>query len=553
MTAKILWWPVILLAAAPAFAQVVIPPSADPGAMQQRQIDEDRRRREDEREQRGPVVEPLKRPTQAEPAVQPGQESIRFFVREIRFSDSKILSAEELSALASEYQGRESSLAELQKLASRVNELYRKKGVVTAQAVIPPQDVSNGVIRVRLVEGRLGKIKINGNESTNESYIVDRLVLKPSDLMDIGGLETALVRFNRTNDVQLQAELKPGETFATTDLALVAKEPVRQELRLTLDTLGATATGKERAGLAYQNRSLLGFRDDLGFSYTQSLGLDSVSGIYAFPVNTWGGRLNLGYYKDKTAIKNGALASLRITGESVAQIVSFRQPAFVDSSMQVDVVVGGKTRRTTNWIDSVLLTRTDSSDNNLGVEAQIFGQQSHWFASYVRSFGHFETTDRQSFVIDRASLRHSRDLGHGFSFRGNLTWQATSKVLLPSSEQFFIGGDSSVRGYPVGVFAGDTGQLINLELHHPLVPASAATNNVGATGFFFVDYGRVKPFRAPNSTLSKNEDLTGVGWGVHANLGKHAYSRLVFGYGLDRPPNQPGSYEVTFQLIATAF
>ena len=101
MTAKILWWPVILLAAAPAFAQVVIPPSADPGAMQQRQIDEDRRRREDEREQRGPVVEPLKRPTQAEPAVQSGQESIRFFVREIRFSDSKILSAEELSALAS--------------------------------------------------------------------------------------------------------------------------------------------------------------------------------------------------------------------------------------------------------------------------------------------------------------------------------------------------------------------------------------------------------------------------------------------------------------------
>ena len=80
-----------------------------------------------------------------------------------------------------------------------------------------------------------------------------------------------------------------------------------------------------------------------------------------------------------------------------------------------------------------------------------------------------------------------------------------------------------------------------------------STFGIGASGFFFADYGRVKPFRAPNSTLPKHDDLTGVGWGIHSSFGKHVYARLVFGYGLDRVPNLPRSYEVVFQLVATAF
>ena len=176
----------ILMIAVPATAQVVIPWSADPGALQQRQIEEDRRRREMEREERKPVTEPLKRPAPAEPAALPGQEAVRFLVREIQFTPSEIFTADELGRLAGEYQGRELTLADLRQLTARINELYRGKGVVTAQAIIPPQDVTRGIIRIRLVEGRLGTINLKGNDSTNERYIIDRLRLKPNDLMDMG-------------------------------------------------------------------------------------------------------------------------------------------------------------------------------------------------------------------------------------------------------------------------------------------------------------------------------------------------------------------------------
>lgn len=543
-----------LLAATQALAQTpAIPPAADPGAIQQRQIEEERQRREAEREQRKPVAEPIRRDVPELPSVQPGPETVRFMVREIRFTKSEILSTEELESVAREYRGRELDLADLRQLAARINELYRSKGVVTAQAVVPPQDVSEGVVLIRLVEGRLGNVRIEGNDSTKEGFVAERLGLKPADLMDLGKLKAALVRFNRTNDAQLRVELKPGEQFATTDLRVMMTEPPHHDLRVTLDTLGSSATGKLRAGAFYFNRSLLGYRDDASLSVTHATGQDSRSITYGFPVNTLGGRLNLGYYLDSTAIKSGPLASLNITGESVARVLYLRQPALVDSSAQLDIVAGGKQRQNSSWIDSVFLQRTDTADFNMGAEAQLFGRESTWFASFVRFFGHSQVMAREGFVVDRGALRHQRDLGNGLSFRGNLSWQSTSRVLLPSSEQFFIGGEGSVRGYPVGVFSGDAGHTLNLELHHPLIAAGTDTGGSGATGFFFLDYGQAKPFRPPNSSLGTYEALTGAGWGLHATMGKRVYAQLTLGYGLTRVPLEPQHYEISLRLVASMF
>jgi len=540
-----------VLASAQAMAQqIVVPPAADPGAIQQRQIDEERRRREAERERLKPG-EPIKRDALKPPSVQPAPEAVRFMVREIQFTPSEILSAAELDAIAAEFRGRQLTLADLQQLAERINALYKAKGVVTAVAVIPPQDISDGVVRVRLIEGRVGRINIEGNTSTRTDYIADRLRLKPKELVDLSRLEQGLVRFNRTNDVQLRAELKPGMEFGTTDLQIGATEPPRHELRLSLDNFGSKPTGEWRGGIAYLNRSLLGYRDDLSLSLIKADGQDSRAFGYGFPINTWGGRLNLAYYDDMTAIKHGALESLKITGESNASVLSLRQPAYVGERVQVDVLAGAKERSSSNWIDGVFLQRTDSSDLNLGAEVQASDEKNFWFASYTRYSGHATVIDRTNFGIDRGALRYNRELGNGLSFRGSLSWQDTRDRNLVSSEQFFLGGEGSVRGYTVGTFAGDQGYTVNLELHHPLINLPQESRNLIATGFFFADHGSVKPFRPPNSALPSEDRITGIGWGIQATLDKRVYARATFGYGLTDVPLTPRNYEVHFQLVAS--
>ena len=543
------------LAAAQAAAQIVVPPSIDPGAIQQRQIDEERRRREEEREQRKPVTQPLKRDGLDQPAVRAAPEGPRFEVREIQFTPSEILSAEELESIARQYRGRRLNMADLQELAERVNALYRAKGVVTARAVIPPQEISEGVVRVRLVEGRVGRLRIDGNASTSERYIAERLQ-PPGSLVDLKRLENDLVRFNRTNDVQLRAELKPGEQFGTTDFLLSAAEPPRHELRAFIDNAGSESTGQWRSGVTYLNRSLLGWRDDLSLSTTHADGLEGYSASYGFPFNPSGGRITAAYYKDRTQVKHGPFAALDISGKSTAGILSLRQPVYLGEKMQVDLLAGAKKRESSTWLSGVFLQRTETEDGTLGAEVQLSDARGFSLASYSVTAGEARVPDRTSYTVGRGTLRRTHELGRGWSARGNLSFQHSDDDLLPSSEQFFIGGEGSVRGYPVGVYSGDQGASLNLELHHPLAVVGRGTAGlpeIGLTGFFFFDHGLVKPFRPPNSQLGTYDRLSAAGWGINAAMHRHVSARVTFAYALNDLPFEPRRYEIHFQLVASMF
>ena len=541
------------LAAAQAGAQLVLPPAIDSGAQQQRQIDEQNRRREAETGLPQPA-QPLTRPAApAVPAVPRSDADVRITVKEIRFSPSEILSNEELEAIAAPYRGRPVSLAELQQLADQVNALYKAKGVVTALATIPQQDVTNGVIEVRLVEGRVGAVHLSGNASTRDSYIESRLGLSGGMLVDLNRLERSLIWFNETNDIRLQADLQPGTAFGTTDINVNVVEPPRQELLLTLDNLGSALTGEWRGGVSYRNRSLFGFRDELFASYTGASGQDSGALTYSVPFNPWGGRVNVGFYEDKTAIKYGTLSSLNITGNSSTQIVGLRQPVWVDSTTQWTLVGGALWRDSSNYIDGTFLQRTDSHDHNLGVEWQWIGTSSTVSASVVQNWIEATTVESRSYQAQRGWLRYNQALPRDFSLRANFNGQYTTDRNLPSAEQFILGGEGSVRGYPIGTIAGDRGYTVNLEVHHPLPVFTVASQAVPTSAFVFTDYGNVEPYRPVGSLLSPSEKLTGVGFGFNAAVGKSLSARLTFAWGLDSlpAPNQGKPNQVMFQLIAS--
>ncbi|WP_394787154.1 ShlB/FhaC/HecB family hemolysin secretion/activation protein [Rhodoferax sp.] len=543
------------LASFAASAQsIVIPPAAEAGALQQRQIDEERRRRELERTP-GQAPDPLQRPAAPVAPAQLPAGGISFEVREIRFWPSEILSLAELEAIASQYRGRRLTLNELQEMAGKVNALYKAKGVVTALASIPPQDVSGGVVQVRLVEGHVGKVSISGNDSTRESFIASRIGLAPGALVDLDRQEQALVWFNRTNDARLEAELKPGQQLGTTDVQITTIEPQQHQVQFTLDNLGSDLTGKWRLGGSYRNRSLLGFRDDLSLSYTGAGGQNSWAFGYGFPVNRWGGRVNLSYYDDATSIKYGSLSSLHITGRSHADVLSLRQPVYVDSNLRLDLTAGAKKRDSSNYVDGVFLLRTDTSDGSLGAEIEGSDDKRVWGASYTHSQGTAKVLGASThFNIDRGSARYSYDFDNKLSLRSSFSGQLARDKNLVSSEQFFLGGEGSVRGYAAGTYSGDQGYTLNLELHHPIGNLAMASHELATSGFFFADYGFTQPFRPPSSVLPANEHLGGIGWGLNTSIDRSTNIRLTFSHGLDKVPLAANrNFVVTLQLVASLF
>jgi len=519
------------LAAARAGAQtVVIPPSLDPGAVQQRQIDEERRRREAEQDRK--PTEPVDRGALAKPAAPPADNKVKFRVREIVFSPSLILPRAELDRAAAEFVGQEVTLADLQRLTAKVNDAYHARKVVTAEAIIPPQDVSQGVIEVRLVEGRVGRTRIQGNVSTRTRFIERRLHQKPGELVDLDRLESAMTRFNRTTDAQVRAALEPGQARGTTDFQVDVAEPKRQELRLAVDNYGSPATGSSRATLAYLNRSLFGDRDALALSDCQASGQTSLASSYGFPINAWGGRVDLSGNLDKTSIKYGPLTSLRITGESKGWTAGLRQPTWLTQRWQLDLLASLQERNSTNWIDTQLLATTRTRGRNLGLELSAFQDRDSEVLNYTRSFVKATVLEPVSLLIDRGSLRYNHQFRGTTSLASNLSWQSTRQKALPSSEQIFIGGQGSVPGYTSGALSGDTGQSLSVDLRHPLGTGSLWGQSLQTGGVTTLAYGSVAPYRPPGSILADRMHLLGLAVGVNAALGSRYTASLALGRGL---------------------
>lgn len=541
----------ILLGAWPGLSRgQVLPPASDPGAIQRRSIELEQRLRE-EREPAPGVQQPLKKGEPVGKSAPPPASAVRFSLRRIEFSSSAILPPEQLAAIARDYEGREVSLAELQAVLERINRLYEERGIVTARAILPPQDIVGGVVRIRLIEGRVGAIAIAGNDTTRGDYVGGWIKQQPGALADMTALERDLIRFNRSNDAQLAAELKPGKQFGESDIQIQVSEPPRRYLRLFADNGGSHATGELRSGFLYQDRSVLGLRDALGLSYTHADGHDGQGLTYSLPINTWGTRVVGAYNFDKTHVRHGPFRPLNITGEAQSYGLDMKHPLFFDSSRALEGMIGFRNRRVSSWIGPLFLQRTDTKDGHAALEWQSVDPRGIWSASINHLVGEAEFVGARGkgYGISRGFLRRSQDLGNGWTFLGTGTFQATPNRQIPSSEQFLIGGDGSVRGYETGLFSGDRGYGANLELHHPL-PLGTGTTKLSA--FLFIDHGVAYPFRPVGSQRGR-EELSGAGWGFDVGFADQVTAKVTFGFALrDRQEEKSGFY-VNAQVVALVF
>ena len=96
-----------------------------------------------------------------------------FFARAWELDGVTVFDEDELQALLANYSGKEISFAEIKNIASQIEGHYEKNGFL-AQATVPPQDVSSGLVRIEVSEAYLGKIRI---EKGSSSLVADDTIL----------------------------------------------------------------------------------------------------------------------------------------------------------------------------------------------------------------------------------------------------------------------------------------------------------------------------------------------------------------------------------------
>jgi hemolysin activation/secretion protein len=479
-------------------------PSINPGVIQQ---DVDRQRRQLEQQSappklNGPAVIGGER--EKSPLLKPG--GPKFRLRKVAFDTSKFITPAELDEIAKKYVGKNVDIASLLQLVADINAIYTARGIVTGIATLPEQDPRDGVVRVKLTEGRLQKTTIEGNKQTRTDYILQRVKEPEGEVLDVPKLNRDVIWFNRTNDVQIKALLQPGTTFGLTDLQFAVIEPLVDTLQLFVDNQGVENTGRWEGGAFYKRHGLFGVDDRLTFYGVRSDGNLNGNVAYSIPVNPWGGRAGVSYTEGKIKIIEGPFVALDVTGRSSQAAVNFSQPVWVTQNWLVLLNAAETEGKTVSRFSSVAVTDDHYDKATAGVSVTNSGNTYSITVSpavnYIAWQDHVLSNNRAFNTYTGSMIATSAAGPANFTANVLASWQYTQEKLLPGDQIFTIGGPTTVRGYPTNAASGDSGYYFNAELHYNW---SALLR--GFDTYVFTDWGAVY------STFPGITELSSVGVG----------------------------------------
>ena len=482
---------------------------SNPGLIQN-EIDRQRERIEQQQQvpkQQGPsVIGP-----QRAPAVKISGGGQTFVLRKVIFDSSKFITPEELQAVATKYVGKRVDIAALQNLVADVNLIYAQRGIVTAIATLPPQTADKGVVKVKLTEGRLQKTSVAGNRQTSNWYIRNSIEPPVGEVLDVPKLNRDVVRFNRTNDVQLRALLQPGTDFGLTDLQLAVTEPPVNTLQLFFDNQGVQTTGKNEGGIYFKRHGLFGIDDRLTFYGVKSQG--NLNGNVAFnmPFNPWGGRLGASYTRGKIKIVQGQFSTLDVTGTSSQTALNIAQPIWATDAWLVQANGAYAYGNSESDFSAVAVSKDYYAKETGGVSINASGADySVMLSPALNSINWHDQIlgGERSFNTFTGSSNATLRLPAQFSAVFLGSWQYTSEELLPGDQLFSVGGPTTVRGYPTNAAAGDSGYYFNLELHRNMSDLIK-----GLDIFAFTDSGAA--FSTFPSVTQLDSAGAGLSWTPH--------------------------------------
>lgn len=477
-------------------------------------------------------------PPQAAPvAAGAGGPSVQ--VRSVRFVGGQGWAQEEtLAELVRPVLGQRLSSGELMALAERVSSQLKSQGWLLAQAFLPPQDVTEGDIEIRLLpgalDGGLDGIAVQGAERVSAERIramVAAPMAAQQGRLNAQQLEEGLLRAAELSGVSATASLERGSQPGTSRLSIETKEAPLAAGSLTLDNFGGRYTGVQRATGLLSLSSPLGLGDSLMFNLVGSSGIAMLTTQAAVPVGHSG--LKLGASVTSLSYRvGGELAGLGLQGRALMAGVNASYPLVLTPTYKVRARLG-LDRKT--YVDSASGERIGdkvAQVSSAGLNGQITdalwgGGLSDWSLSLDQGqmdLSRLASTFEQDQSGPRAHGRYQKwqfaftrlqPLGRESSAQVSINGQLAGKNL-DSSEKFMLGGNSAIRAYAGGEGAGDSGLLASLTLRHEWAGFTPA-QRLELSGFY--DWGRVRLHRSGDQVIDSATglnlySLSGLGLGL---------------------------------------
>ncbi|MBE9211473.1 ShlB/FhaC/HecB family hemolysin secretion/activation protein [Plectonema cf. radiosum LEGE 06105] len=490
---------------------------------------------------------PTEEPTISPPEVEtiPEQDSnITIPVTKIEVTGNTLFNSD-IENILKLNQNRNLTLTELRTIADAITKLYLQKGYITSRAVLADQEIKNGVVQIRVIEGSLEKIQVEGNRRLNSAYIRSRIKLGAKTPLNQIDIENQL-RLLRVDPMlsNIEATLQPGNNLGESILVVKIEEAPQFNPFFGVDNYSSPSVGSERFGGGFNYRNLTGIGDEFTASYYRSTtGGSNVFDVnYQVPVNPKNGTIRLRYAPSDSKITAPEFADFDITSDSQLYEVSYRQPLTRTPSEEFALSLAFTLQNGQTFLGGTPTPFGEGPDSQGNSRTRIvkFGQD------YIKRDLQGAWGLRSQFnlgldIFDATVNSDSQPDGRFFSWLGQIQrvqrlskknlliaqaeLQLTPDSLL-SNQQFFLGGGQSLRGYRQNARSGDNGFRVSLEDRITIVDGTAETSSLQLAPF--IEMGAVWNHPDNPNQLSNQTFLSAAGLGLIVQPTANSFIRLDY-------------------------
>ncbi|HEX5464410.1 MAG TPA: ShlB/FhaC/HecB family hemolysin secretion/activation protein [Burkholderiales bacterium] len=472
----------------------------------------------------------------------------RFTVNSFHIVGNTVFSEARLKRVVEGYLDLQLNLYDLHEAADDITRYYHAHGYTLARAVIPAQKVERGIVRIEVVEGRLGKISVEGNKRYSKQFIEARAASLPRNgLVTQKALERSLLLMNDLPGLTARATLQPGAAFGTTDMVIKTQEKMFAG-SVAFNNYGREEVGQDRVDAHLDVNNPLGIGDQISVRAIQSQNNLLTYGQigYSLPLMANGTRLGLSY-SDVTYDIAGQFSALGLDGEVTTAQAVLSYPYLRSRRSNILLSAGGRHTATEQHAFGVPIS---SDQLNVGT-VSLLGNWIHSDSSmtnatilFTSNFENNQCRCRQDAEFGKwdISINHLRAATKNWDLylSGEFVY---SRDALPDTEKFSIGGPGSVRGYQPAELRGDDGWQGTAELRRQF----EAINMIGVFSMFY-DAGAVE-----NKGFSGTDSIRSVGLGVTLFPNRHLQARVEVAHPLSARDATDGKSDRLWFVLSGTF
>lgn len=455
------------------------------------------------------------------------------------------------------------SMKKISEIKRAIVEYYRSVDHPVLYVSVPEQDVTEGVLMLYILEAKIGKVGVDGNKWFSSEKLREYVRLQEDQDIDSSYLTQDLYWINRNPFRDASVVLKPGELEGTTDVEFWVKDRLPLRFYAGIENTGFKETGRGRLFGGVQWGNAFGADQILSYQYTSSTDFGKFhahTGHWTIPVHRF--RQVLEFFGGYSKVEPDMPIGFGSTGRSWQVSGRYTIPLVPTRKYIHEVKTGVDWKRTNNNIffalapivaNTVQITQLMGGYNgtyNAGFNKTSFDVELYWSPGDL--FAHQSNSDYQqlrpfaksAYAYIRGHAFTILQLDKSFSWSLNTQFQAATTNLLPT-EQFGIGGYSTVRGYEEREVNVDNAFLASSEIRTP--PFSVLKifrENTKVQDVFqflvFLDYG-VGSFHQTIPGQNKTEYLLGVGPGARYNIDVNLSFRADLGWKLHKTQANPNA------------